>query len=210
MERVVGLLWAALLNTARRALPPLRRSWRSTQAVGNFVLLSRTRSRYTRPWGVLEVDPRPLTKAAVPPGRGGAVTMRRSHRDGTLRPVPAQRCRFNRPPWVLAGRSAHEFGCVAERAFGLRALGELAVLYPSAVPVRRGADFWQQPVSFPQLCLRALLLRDFPFPRLSRAAGRSPALPWGLSHRSPDGPAGVRVPLRLPRVSLPQALVSAG
>lgn len=56
----------------------------------------------------------PVTKATVPPGRGGAVTGRRSPH-GTNRPSA---CRFNRPPWVVAGRSAHEFGagCSVEPA----------------------------------------------------------------------------------------------
>lgn len=83
-------------------------------------------------------------------------------------PLPARR--FNRPPWVLAGRSAHEsgVGSSAELALGFEVTpgtgcpssGVLPAprFVPLAASARRGADFCPQQVS------AGLPVRESPLP----------------------------------------------
>lgn len=95
------------------------------------------------------------TKATVPPGRGGAVTAAAPRAGRT-----AQRsaCRFNRPPWVVAGRSAHEFGAGAQRSPWLLGVAASPTccpssgLVPASRPVLRQPDCFPQPVSAASPC----------------------------------------------------------
>lgn len=187
-----------------RAAPPPRTAGGDGGAPA-LPSLTDTRTRHAWPWGVMDVDPWQLDKAGRP------ARARRSHDEALLPPGR------NAPPCpprsaaVLTARRGCWLGAVRMSSaawWSVRLAWEHLENLPSLVLLlslleeARISDSSRW-VFFKSLS-RCSFSGDFPFLRLSRA------LPWGLSHRSPGGPAGVRVPLRLLRLDLPQALISAG